>query len=275
MTSKIIKLIQGTEEWHQHRALYRNASEAAAMLGLSPWMSQYQLWEVKTGRRRQEATYPMLRGIELEPAARTAYENYTGIIMQPVVMVNGEYSASLDGMSLPGDTILEVKCPMKGKDSETWKLAESGQVEHHYQLQIQQQLMVSEAKKCHFWVFNGKKGVMVEVRPNPTDVTILKAGWDTFMKFVVTDTPPPLTALDTVYRNDDTWRAAAEAYIARKSAVEVALAKAEEAKTELVELAQHSSERGYGVSVCRFWKGRMNSKEEVRVTLTKQERQPC
>ena len=55
----------------------------------------------------------------------------------------------------------------------------------------------------------------------------------------------------------------------------MALAKAEEAKTELVELAQHSSERGYGVSVCRYWKGRMNSKEEVRVTLTKQEGQSC
>ena len=41
MTSKIVKLIQGTEELHRHRALYRNASEAAAMLGLSPWMSQY------------------------------------------------------------------------------------------------------------------------------------------------------------------------------------------------------------------------------------------
>lgn len=273
--SKIIKLIQGTEEWHQHRALYRNASEAAAMLGLSPWMSQYQLWEAKTHRRRQEVTYPMQRGIELEPAARAAYETHTGIIMQPVVMVDGEYSASLDGLSLPGDTILEVKCPMKGTDSETWKQAEAGQVERHYQLQIQQQLMVSGAKRCHFWVFNGKSGRMVEVLPDLTDWGVLETGWDAFMKFVVTDTPPPLTPLDTVYRDDDAWRSAAEVYIARKTAAELALAKAEEAKTELVELAQHSSERGYGVSVCRFWKGRMNSKEEVRVTLTKQEGQPC
>ena len=149
--------------------------------------------------------------------------------MQPVVMVDGEYSASLDGLSLPGDTILEVKCPMKGKDSEAWKRAELGQVERHYEVQIQQQLMVSGAKKCHFWVFNGKTGVMVEVLPNPADVKIIKAGWDAFMKFVVSDTPPPLTPLDTVYRDDEAWRSAAEAYISRKSAVEVALAKTREA----------------------------------------------
>ena len=80
----------------------------------------------------------MQGGIELEPAARAAYEDFTGIIMQAVVMVSGEYSASLDGLSLPGDTILEVKCPMKGQDSETWKPAETGQIERHYQLQIQQ-----------------------------------------------------------------------------------------------------------------------------------------
>jgi hypothetical protein len=111
----------------------------------------------------------------------------------------------------------------------------------------------------------------VEVLPDLTDWGILEAGWDAFMKFVVSDTHPPLTPLDTVYRDDEVWRAAAETYIIQKTAVDLALAKAEKAKTELIGLTQHSSERGYGVSVCRFWKGRMNSKEEVRVTLTKQE----
>ena len=271
----IVKLIQGSEEWHTHRALYRNASEAAAMLGLSPWMSQYQLWEIKTGRRRQETTYPMQRGLELEPKARAAYEEFTGNIMQAVVMLNGDYSASLDGMSLSGDLILEVKCPMKGKESETWKQAVAGKVERHYELQVQQQLMVSGASMCHFWVYDGKVRAMVEVLPNPQDWELLKTGWDAFMKFVVTDTPPPLTALDTVYREDDDWREAAEAYIANKEAAEEAAKAAEEAKSQLVALAQHSSERGYGVAVCKFWRGRMNSKQEVRVTVTKGEKLPC
>jgi hypothetical protein len=34
--------------------------------------------------------------------------------MQPLVMVDGDYSASLDGITLAGDTIVEIKCPYKG-----------------------------------------------------------------------------------------------------------------------------------------------------------------
>jgi hypothetical protein len=44
----------------------------------------------------------MLHGTQLEPAARAAYEHLTGLIMRPLVLVDGEYSASLDGMTLVG-----------------------------------------------------------------------------------------------------------------------------------------------------------------------------
>ena len=273
--SHIVQLIQGSEAWHLHRSLYRNASETSAVMGLSPWLSPYQLWEIKTGRRSHEVTFPMQRGIELEPKARQAYEESTGHIMEPVVMVNGDYSASLDGMSLSGNLILEVKCPMKGQESETWRLAVAGLVERHYALQIQHQLMVTGAKLCHFYVFDGREGVMVEVLPNKDDMALIKAAWDAFMVFVVSDTPPPLTPLDTVIREDDVWRSAAENFITSKQALEGAMARAEEAKAQLASLAQHSSERGYGVSVSKFWRGKTNPKPEVRVSIVRQEAQPC
>lgn len=31
--------------------------------------------------------------------------------MQPLVMVDGDYSASLDGLALAGDRLVEIKCP--------------------------------------------------------------------------------------------------------------------------------------------------------------------
>jgi hypothetical protein len=37
----------------------------------------------------------MRRGRELEAAARAAYERLTGLVMEPLVLVEGEYSASL------------------------------------------------------------------------------------------------------------------------------------------------------------------------------------
>ena len=88
---QIIRLEQGSEAWYQYRLLHRNASETAAVMGLCPWLTPYSLWEIKTGRRRQQVTYPMKRGIELEPLARAAYEADTGMIVEPVVIGDGDY----------------------------------------------------------------------------------------------------------------------------------------------------------------------------------------
>jgi putative phage-type endonuclease len=70
--SAILKLVQGTAEWHEHRAQSRNASETPAVLGVSPWQTPYGLWLLRTGRKVQKVTPAMQHGSELEPAARSA-----------------------------------------------------------------------------------------------------------------------------------------------------------------------------------------------------------
>ena len=72
--STIVKLVQGSAEWHEHRRKYRNASETPVVLGVSPWLTPYQLWQQKLGLIEPEVTPAMLRGTQLEPAARAAYE---------------------------------------------------------------------------------------------------------------------------------------------------------------------------------------------------------
>ena len=78
--------------------MHRNASETPIVLGISPFTTPYQLWQQKLGLAANEFNRAMLHGTELEPAARAAYERLTGLAMQPLVMVDGEYSASLDGI---------------------------------------------------------------------------------------------------------------------------------------------------------------------------------
>lgn len=270
--SRIVKLVQGSEEWLRHRRRYRNASETAAVLGMSPWMTPFQLWEVKTGRRAVETTYAMQRGVELEPFARAAYEADTGHIMEPVVMVRGDYSASLDGMLLDNSLILEVKCPLNGQKSDTWKAAEEGRVEEHYMLQVQHQLLVSGAEACDFFVFDGNgSGICVRVGPDQDVQAKLCTAWDKFWAtHIVRDDPPPLTAADTVLREDPVWGGAAMEYLQAKEAADEKIRAMEEAKRKLVALTRHTSERGYGVSVCRFWRGSKGRKEEVRVTVLKE-----
>jgi putative phage-type endonuclease len=118
MSATIVQLVQGSDAWLAHRRSLFNASETSAVLGISPWQTPYQLWLVKTGRAETEVTAPMRRGTALEPQARLAYEEKTGLVMQPLVLQDGRFSASLDGMTLAGDLIVEIKVPYKGQGSE-------------------------------------------------------------------------------------------------------------------------------------------------------------
>ncbi len=285
--SAILKLVQGPKEWHDHRALSRNASETPAVLGVSPWQTPYQMWLVRTGRVKQEVTAAMQHGTALEGAARTAYEAKSGLVMEPLVLQEGEYSASLDGITLEGDLILEIKVPFKARQSELWKSVAAGEIPEHYGWQIEHQLMVAGAARAHLWVFDGTEGILLEVAPQPERWPQIHAAWDAFMHYLESDTPPPLTERDTLLRHDDGWRAAAEAYIAAKSQAETTTAALDAAKAELIALTSHASESGAGVKVTHFRKQgavdykkipelkgidleryRGQDREEVRVTVS-------
>ena len=46
--------------------------------------------------------------------------------MEPLVLVDGEYSASLDGITLDGKLMLEIKVPSKAPDSKLLVEAQAG-----------------------------------------------------------------------------------------------------------------------------------------------------
>ena len=48
------KVFASREEWLQARNNRIGGSDAAAIIGLNPYMSNVELWEIKTGRRQQE-----------------------------------------------------------------------------------------------------------------------------------------------------------------------------------------------------------------------------
>ena len=254
MSARIVKLVQGTPAWHEHRKHYRNASETPAVLGLSPWMTPFQLWQLKTGRMPPQATTAaMAHGTALEPLARQAYEGLTGDVMEPLVMVDGPYSASLDGITLGGKRVLEIKCP-KSKESKMLADAKAGRIPEHVFWQIQTQLMVSGAELAHLYVFDGNGGILLELRRDVEAWATLRTGWDAFMACIAEDRPPALTDQDTVIRTDEVWQAAATTYARLKSEADSMSECLDAAKQKLVALAAHHSESGCGVTVTRFWK---------------------
>lgn len=251
-----IQLEQGSSKWLEHRKQYRNASETPAVMGASPWVTPFQLWELRTGRREQQINYAMRRGSALEPAARAAYEALTGHIIQPRVVVDGEYSASLDGITFDGELIVEIKVPMKGAASDLWQGVASGEVPQHYWLQVQHQLMVSGAKQAELFVYDGdsQQGIGTTVNADPKAFADIRTAWDAFMVHIETDTPPELTERDKQVRTDAEWVEAAAVYVARKEAMDSAKAELERARAALLALANHPSVTGGGVTVSRFFK---------------------
>ena len=283
--STIIQPKQGSPEWLAYRLSMRNASETAAVLGHSPWTSPYQLWLLKSGRQQQVVTAAMQHGTYLEPAARAAYEVQTGNIMQPLVIQDGAYSASMDGMTFEGDLIVEIKCPVRGQGSALWKDVADGNAPGHYLVQIQHQLMVSGAALAHLWVYDGAQGLLCPIERDEAVMQRIREGWDSFECFMESDTPPPLTDADTVFREDAGWTQAAQAYAKAKLASDTADAGLAAARDALVALANHPREQGSGVTVTRYWKAgnvdykkvpvlqgvdlssyRGKAREEVRVT---------
>ncbi len=69
--------------------------------------------------------------------------------MQPLVVQDGPYSASLDGMELAGERILEIKWPYKSQALALWHAVEAGAVPAYNAAQVQHQLMVSGAAEAH------------------------------------------------------------------------------------------------------------------------------
>ena len=250
----IVRMVQGSPEWREHRRRYRNASETPGVLGLSPWQTPYQLWQLKLGLIEQEVTPAMRYGSEMESAARANYEHQTGRVMQPLVVVDGEYSASLDGMTLAGDRLLEIKAPVTGRDSTLWKTVEAGRLPDYYEKQVEHQLMVTGAEIADVFIFDGTDGILLQVTPQPETWPRIHEAWDTFMGFLASKSPPPLSRGDVRERSDSEWMAAAAQYLEAKLSVDQAQKALAEAKDRLAALTSHTSETGGGVSVIRYWK---------------------
>ena len=69
-------LEQGSAEWLTLRKSKICASEAAIILGISPWKTPFQLWEEKTGRKESGfSSIAMQYGTDMEPKIREWFEN--------------------------------------------------------------------------------------------------------------------------------------------------------------------------------------------------------
>lgn len=150
---KIIELEQNTPEWHLFRDSHLGASDAPIVCGASPWQSPEEWLLVRAGfKEKKPMTSKMQRGHDLEPVARELLIKESGINFTPMVLESVEYpflSCSLDGFSDDRKVIGEIKCTNK----QTHEMAVNGNIPVYYNIQIQDQLFVSDAEYCIYFSY--------------------------------------------------------------------------------------------------------------------------
>lgn len=181
---KFIELEQGTLDWHLYRFQHRNASEAGAVKGCSPFQSRNQLWLEKQAKKVGGTNAAMTHGNNMEETARKKVSEILGVDLKPVVAEEGEYSASLDGYGVADNSEIykvEIKCPFKGTDSDTWHQVMSERIPEHYKWQMVHQCYVVPTTHTYFFVYIDEETYDLQgFHPRMEDTQSLIDAWDDF-----------------------------------------------------------------------------------------------
>jgi putative phage-type endonuclease len=235
---KILSVTQGSQQWLDARRNHLTASEAPIALGVSKYATRTDLLNQKsTGIEKEIDAYKQSlfdQGHASEAGARSIAEEIIGQELYPITgtsVVDGlSLLASLDGATMDEEVIWEHK--LFGED-----LAEAvraGNLDPHYTVQMDQQLLVSGAKKCLFMTSDGTPENMAwcwyESSQEKFDALI--AGWKRFAadlaEYVPQDIPekPKADAImalpalavqirgEVITSNLPVFRSAAETFIA-------------------------------------------------------------
>lgn len=152
-----MEILKSRDEWLKKRSSYIGGSDAAAVIGRNPWLSNTELWEIKTGRRKQAdiSDKPFVQyGIKAEDHIRELYKldhPEKSVFYEPNnIWLNDRYPfahASLDGW-IKDETdrfgVLEIKTTevMSKAAAEKWR----GRIPDTYYIQLLHYFAITEAK---------------------------------------------------------------------------------------------------------------------------------
>lgn len=256
---KEVKLEQGSPEWLSWRKTVITATDCPAILGSSPWSTAYKCWQRKLDLVEEQKTNDaMERGKRLEPEARAQFTQKFGIDMTPMVVESTEFDflgASLDGISIMGNYILEIKCG----GQKLHNMASHGIIPDYYLDQMQHQLLVTRAEKCFYYSYDGKDGICIEVLPDPTFIDRFMPKARAFWKSVAFFEAPPLQDSDYMNMNDNLdWAEYAKMYRETDAAIKALEDKKDYLRKKLIEMCGDQSCTGTGIKVIKtLVKGRV------------------
>ena len=198
------------DDWLEVRKNGIGGSDAAAAVGLSPYMSPLELWLIKTGRDANlprpdpyDTTEPIYWGTLLEPIVAASYTKQTGNKVRRVNAVLQHPSipfmlANIDREVVGDRDVQLLECKTAGEfGARLWRDG----VPEYVVLQVQHQLAVTgkQAADVAVLVCGQKLEVHRVVRDNRLIARLIELE-AAFWRFVETDTPPPTDGSDSADR---------------------------------------------------------------------------
>ena len=201
-------------EWLAKRKSYIGGSEAACIVGMNPYQSNVDLWELKTGRKKAEdiSDNPYVRyGTEAEKPLRELfaldYPQYKVEYVEHNMWLNSDYPfahASLDGWLTDREGRRGVwECKTTNIQSPSQKMKWENRIPDNYFCQVLHYLAVTGfdfavLKAQLKWqdgehdVFCVTKHYHIERTEVEDDIQMLMNLEQKFAEYLVTDTCPPL-----------------------------------------------------------------------------------
>ena len=224
-----VNIGQRSQQWLDWRRYGVSASDAAVILGQSPYKSRWQLWAEKSGVATEadlSANPHVLRGNGQEDDARNQMEQ--ALNDAPLLPVCAEWEqnpvlrASFDGLTKDGYPV-ELKCPCEKVYNDVKTLKDKSEGYRRAFLQVQFQMIVADAAMG--WLCFYRQGLPllpVCIRRDDDIAQQLAEEAETFWKSVEDEEAPDKDPMLDVYVPDELseqaqWHKLAMAYRQRQA----------------------------------------------------------
>lgn len=208
-----MKICNNHEDWLHARSGRIGGSDAAAILGCNPWMTNVQLWRYKAGKAKQKDISDkevVKYGNNAEPLLRRLFAldfpQYEVLYEENNIFFNDKIPwahASLDGWLVDKETgrkgILEIKTSniIQSSQKEKWK----NRIPDNYYIQVLHYLMVTgfdfavlkaQLKYDYSDVMLNTRHYKIEREEVLEDIEFLKKAEKEFFEYIKNDMQPPL-----------------------------------------------------------------------------------
>lgn len=201
--AEVVPVSYRSDEWHEIRRQGVAASEIAAVLGLSPWTSRFDLWWAKrTGEDSQPDNPDMRRGRRLESLVLEdfgiAHPEFT--VTPGLTLRSAERPwqyATPDSIAYDGgggtDPLAVVEAKTAGSRAE-WGEPGTDQIPVHYRTQVQWQMDVLGVTTAYVPVWFGTTYAEYVVEYDQADVYLMRIAAGDFLLDLEQDVVPEIDA---------------------------------------------------------------------------------